>query len=196
MDTSKYFDRRSEFFKRYFEQALPYSDYLRTADEKHLLRWQNYSNSLRLSPNQISTLAKFRRKLYCLVLSGTWCGDCARQGAIFNAIESACPLVSFRFAESRANPELQDELRILGGARVPVVVALSEDFFQLGRFGDRTLSIYRRKALTELGAACELGLATPDDAEFSLEADEWIQNFERLELMLRLDPTLRARYQD
>ena len=128
-----------------------------------------------------------------LVLSGVWCGDCARQGPILNLIETVQPLVSCRYLDNRANPELQDELRINGAEKVPVIVVLSEDFFELARFGDRHLSVYRRKAATELGAACDPGLIAPAD-ELKVEGDEWVEYLDRLQLMLRLAPMLRKRY--
>lgn len=113
---------------------------------------------------------------------------------MLRAIEKESKKINLRFLDNRANPELQKELRINGAERVPVVVTLSEDFFEISRFGERHLSVYRRKAKTELGPACEIGLGTT--GELSEEVAEWVEHFERLQLMLRLAPMLRARYGD
>jgi hypothetical protein len=76
------------------------------------------------------------------------------------------------------------------------VVVLSEDFFEIARFGDRHLSVYRRKAKQELGAACDPGLLPPTSDELQTEVEEWVNYFERAYYLLRLAPMLRKRYQD
>ncbi len=93
-----------------------------------------------------------------------------------------------------ASEELQDELRILGALRVPVVVFLSEDFFEVGREGDRTLSVYRAKAAREVGREFDAGILTPK--AISSEFDEWVDIFEKAMIMLRLAPFYRKRYND
>jgi len=106
------------------------------------------------------------------------------------------PEIAVRFIERDVSEELQDELRVLGALRVPVVVFLSEDMHEIGRFGDRLLTAYCRKAERETGAACDAGLLPPSGEELVAEQGEWIDVFERMLLMLRLAPPLRARYGD
>ena len=77
-----------------------------------------------------------------------------------------------------------------------MVVFLSEDFHEVARFGDRTLHTYRRKAATEIGAACAVPSAELPPEELMAERDEWIAIFERMLLMLRLAPPLRERHGD
>jgi len=77
-----------------------------------------------------------------------------------------------------------------------VVVALSEDFFELARFGDRHLSVYRRKAEQEFGPACDAGILGPSESELAEELEEWSGFFERAQRMLQLAPMLRRRYND
>lgn len=192
----KYYDKRREFFNGFFEKGLPFPEYISTGDAGQQTRWKEYALPLSLSEEQRSLLGAFKRQMNVIVLSGIWCGDCARQGPMLRVIEEAAPVIRLRFVESRANPELQDELRILGATRVPVVVVLSEDFFELSRFGDRTLQAYRVKATTEFGPACDAGLGTQSSEELRNELSEWISHFERLQLMLRLAPALRGRYKD
>ncbi len=190
---SPYHDKRQELFRHYFERSKPYEQYLASGSSDYALRWREFEKKVSLGATSRSILQQFKRQMNLLVLSGVWCGDCARQGPILNLIETVQPLVSCRYLDNRANPELQDELRINGAEKVPVIVVLSEDFFELARFGDRHLSVYRRKAATELGAACDPGLIAPAD-ELKVEGDEWVEYLDRLQLMLRLAPMLRKRY--
>jgi hypothetical protein len=112
-------------------------------------------------------------------------------------IAEACgPEVELRLIDRNASAELTDELRILGAMRVPMVVFLSEDWFEVGRFGDRLLTAYRAKAAREFGPACDSGIVAPPADQLAAEQEEWVGIFERMLLMLRLSPMLRERYGD
>ena len=193
---SNYSDIRKELFTRLFESGLPYQQYVKTGEPAHQERWRDAESRTSLTNAQSQLLGSFTRKMNILVLSGTWCGDCVRQGPMFARIEEASSVFTFRYLDNRSTPEAQNELRINGAEKVPVVVVLSEDFFELARFGDRHLSVYRRKAAKELGPSCELGLLPPEKGELELEIQEWCDYFERIQLMLRLAPLLRKRYGD
>lgn len=190
------FDRNAEMLARHFEAGLTYSDYLATGESGQQERWSSYYRNISLTGEQRSLLSGFNRNINVLVLSGIWCGDCMRQCPILQHFAEACSRLTLRFVDNHANPELRDILRINGGARVPVALFLSEDFFEVGRFGDRTLSTYRRKAATELGDACDAGIVPPSDDAMALEVQEWLNELERAHLILRLSPMLRKRYND
>jgi hypothetical protein len=68
---------------------------------------------------------------------------------------------------------------------------LSEDFTPILFYGDRTLSAYRAAAMAELGESCSSG-AVPQraDAIAAVTAD-WLDQFERVQLILRLSGRLR-----
>jgi len=189
-------DKRSKFFEGYFNKGLSFSDYLATGTDAQQNRWTSYLENIQLTKKQHELFSGFTRKMNVLVLSGIWCGDCARQVPMLQRFEEASSVMTFRYLDNKENPELQDELRIQGGTRVPTVVTLSEDFFEISRFGDRTLSAYRRKAANELGPACDPGIAPPKKEELEEEVADWSDHFERLQLILRLSPFLRKRYGD
>ena len=194
--SSPYFDKRVDFFREYFAKAAPYEEYLSQGNPTHIKRWRDFEGRLSLNEDLKSRLKGFQRTMPVLVLSGVWCGDCARQGPMLRLIEQSSSLMQFRFIDNRQNPELQDELRINGAAKVPVIVAFSEDFFEVSRFGDRHLSVYQRKAVNELGPACDPGIVPPSSDSLHTELREWIDFFERCQLVLRLSPQLRERYND
>jgi hypothetical protein len=193
----KYFDTRSEFWRRCFVQADDYDTYLSQSDKQKADRWHELAGRLpQLGAEQAARLNGFNRAVNVLLYSGVWCGDCVRQGPMIRQLtEAAGEQVSLRIIERGANDELVDELRIVGAQRVPIVVFLTEDFWEIGRFGDRLLSTYRRKAQRDLGASCPVAYATPTD-ELAAERDEWLDIFERMLLMARLSPPLRQRHGD
>ena len=132
-----------------------------------------------------------------LCLAGAWCGDCINQCPIFDHFARAAPgAIDLRFLDRDARPEVREALAINGGHRVPVVVLLSEDFQEVARYGDRTLSRYRQLAVEQLGPSCPTGLVPPDDDADGPVVAEWLDQFERAQLMLRLSPRLREKYGD
>ena len=191
-----YQDKRSEFFKRYFAKALKYQEYLATGEQVHQQRWTEHYQAVRLSNEQQKLVQSFIRRWIVLFMSGIWCGDCVRQGPIVQRIAEANNLIDLRFIDNKENPELAEELRLNGAYKVPVAVFLSEDFFELGRFGDRHLAIYRSKLTSELGPACSTGLTVPDQDVLRQDLADWLDLVERTQAMLRLAPMLRKRYGD
>lgn len=189
------FDKRTDFFKRYFELGLPFDKYILTGTPPQKERWSSGLSHLQLTQSERDLLAAFKRTMNVIVLSGIWCGDCARQGPLLRVIEQASSVIEMRYLESHAHPELVDELRIQGGTRVPVVVTLSEDFWEISRFGDRTLSAYRQKVARELGPACAVG-SSYDPNDLRAELTDWLEHFERDQLLLVTSPFLRKRYRD
>jgi len=181
-----------------FDAALRYADFLEAhGTPAHRQRWRAVYERVALRPEQTALLAGFTRRMNVLCLAGAWCGDCVDQCPIFRRFAEAGPRIELRFLDRDAHPDVQRELSLCGGNRVPVVVFLSEDFAECGRYGDRTLSRYRELAGTLMGAACPTGIASaaPADLLSAVTAD-WLVEFERIQLMLRLSPRLRERYGD
>ena len=176
--------------------AVDYDSYIETAKPEERERWiERKERAVGLTAEQIERLQGFNRELNILVYSGTWCGDCSRQVPMFHKIaEATGEKVSVRLIERETSEELMEELRILGAHRVPVVVFLTEDFWEIGRFGERLLSIYRSKAAREIGRGVDQGQLSP--RSLARETSDWIDIFERMLLMVRLSPPLRKKHND
>jgi Thioredoxin len=180
-----------------YNHGLPYADFLaRYANDGQKERWRKIHAAVTLTAAQKSLLASFQREMPVLCLAGAWCGDCINQCPVLDHFARATPAIELRFLDRDARPEVRDALAINGGHRVPVVLFLSEDGFEVARYGERTLSIYRRLAAEKLGPACPTGLVAPSDDANAAIAAEWLAEFERVHLILRLSPRLRARHGD
>jgi hypothetical protein len=115
---------------------------------------------------------------------------------VFDHFAQAAPVIDLRFLDRDVRPDVRDQLAINGGHRVPVVLFLSEDGFEVAQYGERTLSIYRRLATEKLGPACPTGIVPPTAAANALITAEWLAEFERVQLLLRLSPRLRQAHGD
>lgn len=184
-------------FKATFELALPYAEFLAQYGdaERDVPRWQRVYDQVVLTDHQRSVLAGFVRTMRVLCLTGAWCGDCVAQCPIFQRIaEAANGKIDLRFVDRDAHPDVADELSICAGKRVPMVVFLSEDYHECGRYGDRTLSRYRQLAAELGGAACSTGISTAD--QVATVTQEWLDEFERIHHMLRTSARLRQMHGD
>ncbi len=184
-------------FSAKFDQGLSYSEFLnRFGSDEHRRRWAGVHEAVRLSDVQRQLLGGFKRQMKVVCLTGAWCGDCVNQCPIFDHFAAATDTISIRYFDRDANPDLAAELKICGGARVPVVVFLSEDGQQVGWYGDRTISKYRQMAIDQLGPACPTGLAPPDRTLLDAVTQDWLDEFERVQLLLRISPRLRQIHGD
>ena len=185
-------------FAAKFEQGLSYSDFLtQHGSEEHQQRWATVHDQVSLTESQLQLLGGFVREMKVLVVAGAWCGDCVNQCPIFDLFATASNgKLQLRFFDRDEHPDLADALSTCGGQRVPSVLFLSEDNFVCGRYGDRTLAKYRDMAETQLGAACPTGIGGADQSLLEKVTQEWLDEFERIQLMLRLSGRLRQLHND
>jgi len=184
-------------FSAKFDEGMSYRDFLSTyGTEEHQRRWEAVHQQVQLTESQRELLSGFVREMKVLCLAGTWCGDCVNQCPIFDHFSAVNSRIVVRFFDRDAHPELAAELSICGAPRVPAVVFLSEDGFPCGRYGDRTLAKYRQMAAEQLGAACPTGITPPEQSLLQAVTQEWLNEFERIQLMLRTSGRLRKLHGD
>lgn len=179
-----------------FADGLSYKGFLErygSADQRS--RWNEFHASVRLSAAQVELLKSFTREMKILVLAGTWCGDCVNQCPIFERFAEQTPTLKIHYFDRDENPDLAAEVQTCGGARVPTLVFLSEDGYVCGRYGDRTLSKYRSVVQSTIGNACSTGLNVDDDLTAAVVQD-WLDEFERIQWMLRTSARLRKLHGD
>ena len=180
-----------------FAQALPYAEFMaRHGNPGYDARWRRTFEQVTLTPAQRELLGRFTRQTNVLVLAGAWCGDCANQCPIFDRFAEAAPVLAVRYLDRDAHPDVQRELKINGGDRVPVVVFFSEDGQEVARYGERTLSRYRSLAAQQAGDVCASGVVTAGDALLAQVTQDWLNEFERVQWLLRLSPRLRQKHGD
>jgi thioredoxin family protein len=183
-------------YQQLFPEGLLYQDFLdRHGTMSQRERWNGVRQRVKLSDPQQQLLRSFRREMKVFCLAGAWCGDCAEQCPIFDAFAAECPAIALRFFDRDQSPALAQELSVCGAARVPAVLFVSEDDFPTGRYGDRTLAKYRQMTASYAGASCSTGLAVESDL-LSVVIQEWLDQFERNQLILRTSSRLRSKHGD
>ncbi len=179
------------------EQGLTYDDFLKThGTEEQRRRWAGVHEQVSLTAAQKELLASFKREMKVVCMAGAWCGDCINQCPIFDHFAAANERIVVRYFDRDAHPDLGKEMSICGAARVPAVLFLSEDNCQVGFYGDRTLSKYRRMAADQLGGACPTGLVPESASLLQAVTQDWLNEFERIQLILRTSSRLRQLHGD
>jgi thiol-disulfide isomerase/thioredoxin len=180
-----------------FADALPLAAFLDkygSASDKS--RWAAAHAAITLTDSQKQLLARFTRETNVLVLAGAWCGDCVAQCPAFDRFAEAAPVLKVRYLDRDDHPDVQQALQINGGNRVPVAVFFSEDGYEVARYGERTLARYRQLAAQFGGEACATGLVSKTDPVGVQVVQDWLDEFERVQWILRLSPRLRRKHGD
>ncbi|MBC04592.1 MAG: thiol reductase thioredoxin [Phycisphaerae bacterium] len=180
----------AESLAGFHDRGLSWEDYLAT-DRRLAEDWRRIHERITLDDSQRRLVEGFTRTMPVLVSSGIWCGDCVQQGPLLQRIASASDRIDLRWLDRDEHPAFSRPLRINGGDRVPMVVFMSEDFEPVAVAGDRTLTRYRAIAARNLGPSCPLpGAPVPQD-ELAGTLQDWLDEFERVQLLLRVSPRLR-----
>jgi hypothetical protein len=180
-----------------FESGLPFDEFVKAAEpEGHHPAWLERHGQLALTDAQRALVEGFTREMRVLSLTGPWCGDCALQGAAMARIAEANPeKIHLRFLNRDDHAEMQVRVPINGGMRVPVTFFMAEDYEPVSRFGDRTLTRYRSMARKALGEDAPVLAPAPADPVRTV-LGEILDEFERVQLLLRLSTRLRQRHGD
>ena len=183
------------FLAEKFAAALPYDRYVQSGTDEQRRRWQQLYDSARLSDEQSRLVAGFVRDMKVLIVSGIWCGDCVQQCPLLQRCAEANPRrIDLRLLDRDQHRDLADKVRMNAGDRVPVALFLAEDHELCAVHGDRTLSRYRALAVKQLGPSCPTGITPPEQGELAATLQDWLNELERVQLMLRLSARLRQKH--
>jgi len=186
----------ADFLERKHRAGLGFDDYVATAKPDKQQAWRDVYDQIELTEPQLTLIKSFTRPMRIVVSSGVWCGDCVQQCPLIARIAEASDLIDLKFVDRDEHADLSQRIMICGGLRVPTAVFMAEDYEFIGLLGDRTLTRYRAMAAQQLGANCPLpGAPIPTD-ELRATMQDWLNEIERLQLLLRLSPRLRQKHGD
>ncbi|MEM9019591.1 MAG: thioredoxin family protein [Planctomycetota bacterium] len=187
----------AELIRNKHAAGLAWDAYLATGTPDQQKAWREVYDKVSLSDAQSGLLGAFEREINVVVVTGIWCGDCVRQGPMLQRIaEASNGKVKLVWCDRDVHMDLQQQVTVNAGNRVPVVVFAAEDYEVVGWYGDKPLSRYRIVAKQALGASCPLpGAPVPQD-ELDAELADWVDQFERVHLLLRLSGRLRQKHGD
>ncbi len=185
------------FLQTKYAAGLDWADYLASATDDQREAWLKVYDQVELTDQQKETIGSGVREMNVIAVSGAWCGDCVRQGPMFQKItEASNGKIKLKWCDRDEHMDLQEQVKVCGGNRVPVVVFAAEDFEPVGWYGDKPLAKYRILHDQLNGAGCPLPGAPIPDSELAAELADWVDQFERVQLLLRLSGRLRKKHSD
>ncbi len=185
------------FLQSKHDAGLTYDDYISTGTPDQKANWLQLGEQASLTDTQRKLVGSFVRRINVIALMGIWCGDCSQQGPLIQRVAEANPeSVNVRWLDRDEHADLASHVRINAGARVPVLIFCAEDFELVGWYGDKTLSRYRRVARQQLGDSCPLPGAPVPYEELNAALTDWLNEIERVHLLLRLSGRLRKKHGD
>ncbi len=185
----------AQYLKSKFDAALDWKAYLATDPDK-AQHWRKVYEQARLTPEQSRLVEGFVREVKILLVTGIWCGDCVEQGPLIQRIAEAGSTIDLRYVDRDEHLDLAEQIKINAGLRIPVAVFMAEDFEPVSIYGDRTLARYRALAAKNLGGACPLPGVPVGDDELQATLQDWLDEVERVHLILRLSARLRQKHVD
>jgi len=178
-------------------RGLSYTDFLNQyATNEQKQRWSRFHDLVELTEAHKSLLESFIREMKVLVVAGAWCGDCVNQCPIFAHFAASTDKIELLFYDRDEHPEFSAEMSVCGGNRVPAILFLNEDNQPCGRYGDRTLAKYRQMINDLMGAACPTGLVAPEQSLIKDVVQDWMNEFERQQYIMRTSTRLRQKHGD
>jgi hypothetical protein len=121
-------------FKTLWDRALTFPDFL-AASTKHKGLWEGIYAIARLPVWATGTPAPGTRRL--LVLAEDWCGDASNSVPLVAKLADHVPGFELRVLRRDEHPDVMDRYLTNGSRSIPVVIALDEDYRELGHWGPR-----------------------------------------------------------
>jgi len=128
-------DDASMDFRSRWDGALPFQDYV-AASTQHRGLWEGLYRTARLPPWALEALPAGSQRRF-LVLAEDWCGDASNTIPVLARLVDAVPGLELRILRRDENPKLMDRYLTNGSRSIPIVIALDENFTELGHWGPR-----------------------------------------------------------
>ena len=150
-------------FRALWDKALPFDAFVASCKAEHCGLWEGIYKLARVPDWALAAVpANAGRKL--LVIAEDWCGDASNTVPIIAKLGEMAPGLQLRVIPRDENPELMDQYLTNGSRSIPIVIALSDDFKEIGHWGPRP---------TQLEVWVMANRATTPKAELYPQVRKW-----------------------
>lgn len=122
-------------FEALWRGAHGFESFVAASSGNHRPLWEGIYRLARLPAWALEAAAGSPRRL--LVLAEDWCGDAVNTVPFLARLADATPALELRLLLRDANPALMNRYLTNGSRSIPIVIALDEDFRELGHWGPR-----------------------------------------------------------
>jgi hypothetical protein len=122
-------------FRSLWGQALPFDAYVASSTQ-HRGLWEGLYRTARMPEWALGALPAGARR-HLLVLAEDWCGDASNTVPVLARLADAVPGLELRVLRRDEHPAVMDRYLTNGSRSIPIVIALDEEFAELGHWGPR-----------------------------------------------------------
>ena len=123
-------------FRALWDKAQSFSAFVASCKAEHCGLWQGIYKLARIPDWALAAVPPGAgRKL--LVIAEDWCGDASNTVPIIAKLVDQAPGLELRVILRDENPELMDQYLTNGTRSIPIVIALDDEFQELGHWGPR-----------------------------------------------------------
>jgi len=123
-------------FKTLWGKALTFNAFVAGCQAEHCGLWQGIYNLARVPDWARAAIpAGATRKL--LAIAEDWCGDASNTVPVIAKLADLVPSLELRVILRDENSELMDRYLTNGSRSIPIVIALDEEFQEIGHWGPR-----------------------------------------------------------
>lgn len=127
-------------FRALWDSAQTFDTFV-AASGSHRALWEGIYRIARLPEWAADAVLPGARRL--LVIAEDWCGDAVNTVPILAKLADATPGLELRIILRDPNPEVMDRYLTNGSRSIPIVIALDEEFRELGHWGPRPIELQR-----------------------------------------------------
>lgn len=125
-------------FKSLWDQALSFDQFV-AASEKQRGLWEGLHRIARVPEWAREAASGPARKL--LVIAEDWCGDASSTIPVVARLAEEVPGLELRIIRRDEHPDVMDRYLTNGSRSIPIVIALDDEFRELGHWGPRPVQL-------------------------------------------------------
>jgi hypothetical protein len=156
-------ERKMLDFKQLWSESIGYKEFVDSCRAEHCGLWQGVYQLARI-PEWARSVVPANAGLKLLVIAEDWCGDATNTVPVVAKLADQEPGLELRVILRDANPEVMNQYLTNGSRSIPIVIALDENFQEIGHWGPRP---------TELQAWVMANRGTMPKAELYPQVRKW-----------------------
>jgi hypothetical protein len=123
-------------FRALWDKAQTFNTFADGCKAEHCGLWKGIYNLARVPDWALAAVpAGATRKL--LAIAEDWCGDASNTVPILAKLVDSIPTLELRVIRRDDNPELMNQYLTNGTKSIPIVIALDDEFREIGHWGPR-----------------------------------------------------------
>jgi hypothetical protein len=150
-------------FRALWDKGLSFEAFVASCKAEHCGLWQGIYNLARV-PEWARTAVPEGVERKLLVIAEDWCGDATNTVPIVAKLAGQVPGLELRVIQRDTNLDVMDRYLTNGSRSIPIVIALDENFQEVGHWGPRP---------TELQAWVMANRATMPKSELYPQVRKW-----------------------